>query len=131
MALGQFTYGISPRELADAYTAYANGSIYNSSRTYSLITDADGNTVLENPVTSIAAVSDTTACYMTDMLCNVVNAGTGYLAKVDGMPTAGKTGASSDWCDRWFVGYPPYGPATTCPNTWAAPTPRPASSSRS
>lgn len=108
MALGQFTYGISPKELAAAYTAYANGGIYNSPRTYSLITDADGNTVLENPVRSVAAVSDTTAYYMTEMLCNVVNSGTGYLAKVDNMPTAGKTGASSDWCDRWFVGYTPY-----------------------
>lgn len=108
MALGQFTYGISPRELADAYTAYANSGVYNSSRTYSLITNAEGKIVYENIPTSIAAVSEETAYYMTDMLCNVVNAGTGYLARLDNMPTAGKTGASSNWCDRWFVGYTPY-----------------------
>ena len=108
MALGQFTYGVSPRELADAYTAYANNGVYNSSRTYSRITDAEDNLVYENVPTSIAAVSDTTAYYITDLMTNVVNAGTGYQARLSNMPVAGKTGASSNWCDRWFVGYTPY-----------------------
>ncbi|MBR5708582.1 MAG: PBP1A family penicillin-binding protein [Oscillospiraceae bacterium] len=108
MALGQFTYGVSPRELADAYTAYANGGVYNSSRTYSHITDAEDNLVYENVPTSIAAVSETTAYYITDLMTNVVNAGTGYQARLSNMPVAGKTGASSNWCDRWFVGYTPY-----------------------
>jgi len=108
LALGQLTYGISPRELGAAYTALANNGIYNETRTYSHILDQKGNVVIDNQPDSNAAFSELTAYYMTDMLQNVVNSGTGYRARLSNMPVAGKTGASGNWSDRWFVGYTPY-----------------------
>ena len=45
---------------------------------------------------------------MTKMLEGVVESGTGTSAKFDGMHIAGKTGTTSDYSDRYFVGYTPY-----------------------
>ena len=108
LALGQLTYGLSVRELANAYTAYANNGIYTESRTYTLILDANDNVVIDNQPESIAAVSEVTAYYITDMMQNVVSSGTGWLASLSNSPVAGKTGASNNWEDRWFIGYTPY-----------------------
>ena len=45
---------------------------------------------------------------MADMLCNAVNSGTGSEARLSGMPVGGKTGTTTNNCDRWFVGFTPY-----------------------
>ena len=45
---------------------------------------------------------------MTDMLHNAAVNGTGKRANLGSMPTAGKTGSSSQYKDRWFVGFTPY-----------------------
>jgi penicillin-binding protein 1A len=45
---------------------------------------------------------------MTDMLCNAVNRGTGWLSKFGSMEIAGKSGGSSSWKDRWYIAYTPY-----------------------
>ena len=45
---------------------------------------------------------------MADMLCNAVNSGTGSEARLTGMPVGGKTGTTTNNCDRWFVGFTPY-----------------------
>jgi penicillin-binding protein 1A len=45
---------------------------------------------------------------MTDMLTNAVNRGTGWLAQFGNMAVAGKSGGSTSWQDRWFIGYTPY-----------------------
>ena len=108
LALGQLTYGVSVRDMASAYTCFANDGIRTESRTYSRIEDASGNLIYDNVPESFVALNSTTAYYMNDLLQNVVSSGTGYYAKLPNMPTAGKTGASSNWCDRWFVGYTPY-----------------------
>lgn len=108
MALGQLTNGITVREMAAAYCAFANDGIFTQSRTYSLVTDKDGNTVLENPAETIKAFSENTAHVMTFMLKNAVDSGTGTEAKISSMPVAGKTGTTTDAKDRWFVGYTPY-----------------------
>jgi len=108
MALGQLSYGASVVEMASAYTPFVNNGIYTRGRTYTHVTDSEGKLILENPLESHVAISELTAYYMTDLLTNVVNAGSGILAKLPDMPTAGKTGAAGNWTDRWFVGYTPY-----------------------
>ena len=108
MALGQLSYGASVVEMASAYTPFVNSGIYTRGRTYTHVTDSEGRTILEKPLDSHVAISELTAYYMTDLLTNVVNAGSGILAKLPNMPTAGKTGAAGNWTDRWFVGYTPY-----------------------
>lgn len=108
LALGQLTYGVSVRDMASAYTCFVNDGIYTKGRLYSKIEDANGNLIYENIPASNVAFSTTTAYYMNDMLQNVVNSGTGVNARLPNQPAAGKTGASGNWCDRWFVGYTPY-----------------------
>lgn len=108
MALGELSYGATVREMASAYTCFANNGIWTESRLYTHITDSQDKLVFENVPDSKVALSSTTAYYMTDLMQNVVNAGSGFYAKFGNMPVAGKTGGSSGWRDRWFVGFTPY-----------------------
>jgi len=108
MALGQLTYGETVREMCQAYTPLCNAGIYTEGRTYSRIEDANGKLVFDNVPECHSALSETTAYYMTDMLTNAVNHGTGWLSKFGSMEIAGKSGGSSAWKDRWYIAYTPY-----------------------
>lgn len=108
MALGQLTYGASVREMAQAYASFANEGVFTYSRTYTLITDSEGNVVIDNQPKTISAFSSNTAHVMTYMMQNAVNYGTGYEAHLSSMPVAGKTGTSGSAVDRWFCGTTPY-----------------------
>ncbi len=108
MALGQLTNGITVREMAAAYCAFVNDGTFSYSRTYTLVTDSMGNIVIDNQQETIAAFKPNTAHVMTYMLQNAVENGTGTEAALWTMPVAGKTGTSTDYKDRWFVGCTPY-----------------------
>ncbi len=108
MALGQLTNGVTVREMAQAYCAFVNDGIFTYGRTYSLVTDFDGNTVIDNSPVSISAFKPNTAYTMTYMMQNAVEHGTGTEARLYSVPVAGKTGTSGDYKDRWFCGVTPY-----------------------
>lgn len=108
MALGQLTNGVTVREMAQAYCSLVNDGIFTYSRTYSRVTDSDGNIVIDNVPQTIAAFDPNTAYNMTYMMQNAVENGTGYEAKIWNMPVAGKTGTSGEYKDRWFCGCTPY-----------------------
>ena len=108
LALGQLTYGATVRDMASAYTMFVNDGIRTKGRTYSKICDADGNLVYNNEPETVVAISEKSAYWITDMLQDAATWGTGTEARLDYMPTAGKTGTTSDKNDRWFVGYTPY-----------------------
>ncbi len=108
LAMGGLTDGITPLEMTAAYATFGNNGVYNSPRTYSLVLDSNGATVLEKESESRVAIKESTAYYMNTMLKNVVAAGTGTEARFSGMTIAGKTGTTTSNYDRWFVGYTPY-----------------------
>ena len=108
LALGQLTHGITVREMTQAYSAFVNDGVFTYGRTYSYVKDSSGEVVLENPARTIVAFKANTAWNMADMLCNAVNSGTGGEARLTGMPVGGKTGTTTNNCDRWFVGFTPY-----------------------
>ena len=108
LALGQLTNGITVREMTQAYSAFVNDGVFTYGRTYSYVKDSSGEVVLENPARTIVAFKANTAWNMADMLCNAVNSGTGAEARLTGMPVGGKTGTTTNNCDRWFVGFTPY-----------------------
>lgn len=108
MALGQLNYGATVRDMTAAYTAFANNGIYTEGRTYTHILDSNGNMLYENVAESHVAVGEVAAYQMTSMLRGVITGGTGYEASLSNMYVCGKTGSSSNWMDRWFVGYTPY-----------------------
>jgi len=109
LAAGQLTWGATLREMASAYTMFPNMGTRVELRTYSRVYDNLGNVLLDNTLPiEVSAIRPATAYWMTDMLIDAVVAGTGGSANLGRMPTAGKTGTSSDSKDRWFIGYSPY-----------------------
>ena len=110
LALGQFTNGVTVREMAQAYTAFPNDGWMNFARSYSLVTDSNGATVLENGVRSNYVFNTDAARCVTEMLEAAAWYGTGYEAYLGygKIPVAGKTGTTSDDYDRWFCGFSPY-----------------------
>lgn len=109
LALGQFNYGVSLRDITAAYSIFANRGIYSSYRSYYKITDANGNMILENKYEGQKAISEENAVIMTKMLQNVVKSGTASKVTLKKtLQCAGKTGTTQNNCDRWFVGYTPY-----------------------
>lgn len=108
LALGQPHYGITVREMAQAYCALANDGTFTKARTYTMVKDRSGNIVLDNRPQTQQAFSTETARTMTYMLNYAATYGTGRESRLSNMPVAGKTGTTSDNKDRWFCGYTPY-----------------------
>ena len=108
LALGQPHYGITVREMAQAYCALANDGTFTKARTYTMVKDRSGNIVLDNRPQTQQAFSTETARTMTYMLNYAATYGTGHESRLSNMPVAGKTGTTSDNKDRWFCGYTPY-----------------------
>ncbi len=108
LSLGQLTYGMSVREITQAYCSFVNDGIFTYARTYERVTDSDGNLILDNAPRSHVAWKANTAYNMCNMLTNAVNYGTGSEARIPGMTVGGKTGTTSFNWDRWFVGITPY-----------------------
>ncbi len=110
LALGQFTNGVTVREMAQAYSVFPNDGVMTYGRTYSLVTDSNGVTVLENNVRTSNVFNTDAARCMTEMLEAAAWYGTGYEVYLGygKMPVAGKTGTTSDDYDRWFCGFSPY-----------------------
>ena len=108
LSLGQLTNGVTVREMAQAFSAFDNEGVLTYARTYTKVTDSNGNIVLDNAPDTIQAFSANTAHIMSYMLKGAVDGGTGTEARLSNVPVAGKTGTTTDSRDRWFVGYTPY-----------------------
>ncbi len=109
LALGQLSYGVSLRELTEAYTTFTNGGALMNARSYIAVYSSDGDLVLNNEKIKKQIYSRETAEIMTEMLARVVESGTAKAITLDELvDTAGKTGTSGGDKDRLFVGYTPY-----------------------
>ena len=108
LAMGGLTKGVTVKAMAQAYATFANEGVYREARTYTKVVDSDGKVVLDNTQQSHGAMKDMTAWYITYMLENTVESGTGTAAQIANMTVAGKTGTTTSDFDRWFAGYTPY-----------------------
>ena len=108
LALGELTNGISVLEMTQAYCAFDNAGIFTEARTYTKVTDAAGNLILDNQAKTHVAMKSSTATNITSMLYSAANYGTGSESVFSGQAIAGKTGTSSYNWNRWFAGYTPY-----------------------
>ncbi len=108
MAMGAMTYGVTVRDLTQAYAAISNKGVFREARTYTQVLDSNDKVILDNRQERHVAISEKAAWYMTSLLQNAVTNGTGAYARLDGFDVAGKTGTSSGNNDRWFAGYTPY-----------------------
>ena len=108
LSMGGLTDGVSTMEMTAAYAAFPNRGMYYKPKTFILVTDSDGNTLVDNSDTGTTAMKETTAYYMNRLLSTVATSGTGASANFGNMAIAGKTGTTDKNYDRWFAGYTPY-----------------------
>jgi len=95
--------------LTSAYAAFANGGVVRKPTLLRHVEYGDGEELMQWQDEPTRAINETTAFLMTDMLADVINAGTGAQARSLGfrLPAAGKTGTTNNYNDAWFIGYTP------------------------
>ncbi|WP_442594469.1 PBP1A family penicillin-binding protein [Neobacillus sp. D3-1R] len=120
-AIGGLKDGVSPLQMAGAYSAFGNNGFYTEPHTVTKIELRDGTEINVDHETKVV-MKDYTAFLITDMLKSVVkdSYGTGGKANVPSLPVAGKTGttnysddeikeydipSSRAVPDSWFAGY--------------------------
>jgi penicillin-binding protein 1A len=107
MAIG--SAGVTPIELARAYTPLATLGSSAEPRWITRVEDVDGNIIWQSKPRSNEVMDDGVAFLVTNMLQDAVDHGTGTAVRRVGFrgPAAGKTGTTNDGTDVWFVGYTP------------------------
>ena len=110
LALGGLKYGVSPLEMAQAYTTMAKAGESVQPSCLRLVTDAaDGSKILyqtsEEPTTT-RVYSAETGKQVREILRQVITTGTGRGAQLAGsVAVSGKTGTTQSYRDAWFVGW--------------------------
>ena len=113
MTLGGLKEGVTPLELAYAYSTLANngervwGSMGPSSRSpvaIEKVLDEDGHTRDVNHIHHTRVIPYDIAQTAKGILAQVIQGGTGTAAQI-GEFAAGKTGTTENYGDAWFVGF--------------------------
>jgi penicillin-binding protein 2A len=114
IALGGMSKGVSPLQLANAFSAFPNGGKRLDSHLITKIVGPTGNVIAEREAKTTKVTSKEVTVEMTSMLLNVVETGTGKRARIPGVELAGKTGSTqlpynnvTGTKDQWMVGYTP------------------------
>ena len=98
------SYGATPLDMAGAYTVFANGGVHLDPWMLASVRSSSGDMISDYSPQSKQVLDPRVAYLATDMMKNVINAGTGYEVRRRGFTSiaAGKTGSSHD---AWFAGY--------------------------
>jgi penicillin-binding protein 1A len=113
MVLGGLKEGVTPLEMAYAYSTLANdgervwGSMGPSARSpvaIEKVLDPDGHTRDKNHIRHTRVIPYGVAQTAKGILAQVVSSGTGKAAQI-GEFAAGKTGTTENYGDAWFVGF--------------------------
>jgi penicillin-binding protein 1A len=113
-AIGGLRIGVTPLEMASAYSTFANAGTHMEPYLVQKVTreeNGEEQTVEEHRLAGQEALSRDEAAVVTQSLRGVVERGTAsYYHDLDaeiGRPSAGKTGTSNNFIDAWFVGFIP------------------------
>lgn len=113
-SIGLGSLAVNPLELARAYATIANGGrrvdsslLGNVPTVVKRIERVRSGRVEENTPIARRVLDPEHAALLTDILEDVVRAGTGRRAAIPGREIAGKTGTTDNYGDAWFVGYTP------------------------
>jgi len=107
--LGGLTRGVSPLEMANAYSTIADGGWRHKPIAIRKVTFPDGHIDDLGKPREHRAFSDGVTYEATKILEQNVKAGTGFPnATQIGCPAAGKTGTTDNFTDAWFVGFTPH-----------------------
>lgn len=108
LALGGLDVGISPAQMAQAYSAIANSGTYISPTFYIKVTDSDGNILYEPNQENRVVMSEQNAYITKNILTQPVIMGTATYCSIPGMEVAAKTGTTNGSVDRWLCGFTNY-----------------------
>lgn len=114
IALGGMYKGVSPKQMAEAYTAFPNGGVRQESYFINKIIGPNGELAPKWEPKEVQVTTKEIADEMTSMMLNVVERGSGKKARISGVDIAGKTGSTqvpikgvTGTKDQWFIGYTP------------------------
>lgn len=118
IAIGDITNGVSPMQMAAAYTPFDNEGVRSQPYLISKIVNSNGSVIFSESPKHTTVMTADVASKMTRLMQDVVDFGTGQAAKLANWGVAGKTGtvqydpgqtgAHPNWVrDGWFDGYTP------------------------
>ena len=114
ISLGGMSRGVSPLQLAAAYSTFANDGKREDAHLITKIEGPTGNVIVEHKSKNVRVTSKKIANEITSMLLGVVEEGTGKAAAIPDVQIAGKTGSTQlpyqdieGTKDQWFAGYTP------------------------
>lgn len=120
-AIGGLGAGVSPLDMAAAYSTFAAGGIRREPYAIERVGRTDygrERTVHEHRIGGRRVLTSNQAAVATQVLRGVVEDGTASmyhdLDEEIGRPSAGKTGTTDDFADAWYVGYTP----RLCTSVW-------------
>jgi len=115
-SLAMGTSGVSPLEMASAFSTFATGGVYHEPFWIRRVEDVLGRVLEEHIDTGERRLDAGLTCQIVDMMRGAVDQGTGETIRRMGfgLPAAGKTGTSNDFKDAWFTGFTP----TLCASVW-------------
>ena len=115
LSLGGLEKGISPLQMAGAYSMIANDGIYIEPTFYSKVIKSNGKTLVKSKQERKRVISKETAFIIKEMLTEPVlgNNGTATYCKIPGIDVSAKTGTTDENYDRWLCGFTPYYSAVT------------------
>lgn len=113
IALGGMNTGVSPLQIASAYSVFPNDGLRAEPHFITKIVDATGAIVVDNTeVNTSRVLSKTVSDEMNSMLLSVFDSGTARNNQPNQFKVAGKTGTTQSEngvgaTDQWIVGYTP------------------------
>ena len=107
LAIGGFTDGVRPLDMAQAFAVFANKGVKTPLTSILKIENHQGQEIYSHNPTPEIVLSETTAYLITDVLKDVVKRGTAPELNALGRPVAAKTGTTSENKDGWLVSYTP------------------------
>ena len=119
-AIGGLGTGVSPLDMASAYSTFAGGIHREPYAIESIDRNSYGEseTVYDHEIGGERVLTGNKAAVETQVLRGVVEDGTATmfhdLDEEIGRPSAGKTGTTDDFADAWYVGYTP----RLCTSVW-------------
>jgi penicillin-binding protein 1A len=120
-AIGGLGTGVSPLDMASAYSTFAGGGIHREPYSIESIdrnSYGEEETVYDHQIGGQRVLTGNQAAIETEVLRGVVEDGTASmfhdLDEEIGHPSAGKTGTTDNFADAWYVGYTP----RLCTSVW-------------
>jgi penicillin-binding protein 1A len=105
--IGGLRVGVSPLEIADAYSTLASGGIHHDPVAIERVVFPDGRVERPEPPHPRRVISEAVAYQVTRLLHDNIVEGTGTAAYTGCQGQAGKTGTTDRLTDAWFAGYQP------------------------